>query len=85
MTTLDYVAYPVGLIIAFGVYALANKFLPPANQELFRQGWLEPKDYVEESDVSMASHVISGQQVESEVPSDSGLEKEAAQVSVEKN
>ena len=78
-------AYPVGLIIAFGIYALANKFMPPMNQQLFRSGWLEPKDYVEDSDLSAADHMISGQQVQSEGRRASDVEKEPVQTLVEKD
>jgi NCS1 family nucleobase:cation symporter-1 len=46
-----YIAYPTGLIIAFGVYYLSCLASAPPGMEK-GTGWMEPKDYVEDSDVS---------------------------------
>lgn len=44
-----YVAYPVGLIVAFGVYYLLALVKPPLAMER-GAGWKEPKDYLDEFD-----------------------------------
>ncbi|GLA03084.1 hypothetical protein AnigIFM60653_002680 [Aspergillus niger] len=44
-----FVAYPVGLLIAFGVYYLACLAWPPAKMEK-TSGWKEPKEYWDEFD-----------------------------------
>lgn len=46
-----YIAYPVGLIIAFGVYYFSCLASNPPGMEK-GGGWMEPKDYIEDSDVS---------------------------------
>lgn len=44
-----FVAYPAGLLIAFGVYYLGCMVWPPAETEN-TSGWKEPKDYWDEFD-----------------------------------
>lgn len=44
-----FVAYPVGLLIAFGVYYFACLAWPPAKMEK-TSGWKEPKEYWDEFD-----------------------------------
>lgn len=41
-----YVAYPTGLLIAFGCYYFFNLFFQPSGMDK-TGGWKEPKDYVE--------------------------------------
>ncbi|KAJ5793601.1 hypothetical protein N7457_000200 [Penicillium paradoxum] len=46
-----YIAYPTGLFIGFGAYYLVSlAFVPPGMKEA--SGWMEPKDFVEDEDVS---------------------------------
>ncbi|PYH91152.1 NCS1 nucleoside transporter [Aspergillus ellipticus CBS 707.79] len=44
-----FVAYPVGLLVAFGVYCLLSFLFPPAGMAKTRE-WKEPKDYWDEYD-----------------------------------
>jgi NCS1 family nucleobase:cation symporter-1 len=46
-----YIAYPTGLIIAFVVYYLTCLVSNPPGMEK-GAGWMEPKDYVGDEDVS---------------------------------
>lgn len=55
-----YVAYPVGLIIAFGCYYVFNLLLPDKSVDLTLHGWQEPKDYVDEHDVARAVDMVEG-------------------------
>ncbi|PYI03961.1 hypothetical protein BO78DRAFT_373972 [Aspergillus sclerotiicarbonarius CBS 121057] len=65
-----FVAYPVGLLIAFGVYYLGCFIWPPAGMEKTRE-WKEPKDYWDEFDpdrgdgdlVDVVPVVVEGQKV----------------------
>ncbi|GAM43615.1 hypothetical protein TCE0_060r18565 [Talaromyces pinophilus] len=46
-----YVAYPTGLLIAFGLYYLVCIFFPSPGIDKYA-GWNEPKNYVDEHDLS---------------------------------
>ncbi|RAL00019.1 nucleobase cation symporter-1 family protein [Aspergillus ibericus CBS 121593] len=65
-----FVAYPVGLLIAFGVYYLGCWIWPPAGMEKTTK-WKEPKDYWDEFDpdrgdgemVDVVPVIVEGQKV----------------------
>jgi NCS1 family nucleobase:cation symporter-1 len=58
-----YVAYPTGLIVAFGVYYLLALVNPPLGMEK-GTGWKEPKDYVDEFDSARYGEPIDAMEVE---------------------
>lgn len=58
-----YIAYPTGLLVAFGVYYFSCLVSAPEGMEKF--GWKEPKDYFEEDDPMRGdSLVIEGVEIE---------------------
>lgn len=52
-----YVAYPVGLLLAFGSFWLFNLLFPTKNSSKLL-GWHEPKDFVEAHDDTFGDVVI---------------------------
>ena len=71
-----YVAYPVGLLVAFGFFLAFNLIFPAKGVEFTRE-WKEPKDYVDEFDVARGRDEISvdGIPVEDDVKSVYVMEK----------
>ncbi|KAJ6011127.1 hypothetical protein N7451_002539 [Penicillium sp. IBT 35674x] len=58
-----YIAYPTGLLVAFGVYYFGCLVSAPEGME--RSGWKEPKDYYEEDDpMRRESLMIEGVETE---------------------
>ncbi|KAI6764094.1 hypothetical protein HG530_007883 [Fusarium avenaceum] len=53
-----YVAYPVGLLLAFGSFWLINVLYPTKNIPKL-SGWQEPKDFVEDHDETFTNVVIN--------------------------
>lgn len=56
-----YVAYPTGLLVAFGFYYVGSLVFSPKGM-VKGKGWKEPKDYVDEDDVF--GDAIDGVEVE---------------------
>ncbi|KAJ4123188.1 hypothetical protein NW768_009716 [Fusarium equiseti] len=59
------VAYPVGLLIAFGGFWLVN-VLFPAESNLKLSGWHEPKDFVEDDDNTFVNVIVKSSRVQSD-------------------
>ncbi|GKU06550.1 unnamed protein product [Fusarium langsethiae] len=53
-----YVAYPVGLLLAFGSFWLINSLFP-TNDIPKASGWREPKDFIEDYDGTVVNVVIN--------------------------
>ncbi|KAM0420176.1 hypothetical protein ACHAPD_003745 [Fusarium lateritium] len=60
-----YVAYPVGLFIAFGGYWLVNVIFPHESTSKV-SGWQEPKDFVEDHDNTFVDVVVNSSEVSSD-------------------
>lgn len=65
-----YVAYPTGLLVAFIVYYVGSSVFSPKGM-VKGKGWKEPKDYVDEDDVS--GDAIDGVEVEHSVVEKGGF------------
>ncbi|WZH44098.1 permease for cytosine/purines uracil thiamine allantoin-domain-containing protein [Fusarium acuminatum] len=73
-----YVAYPVGLLLAFGSFWLINVLYPTKNIPKL-SGWQEPKDFVEDHDGTFTNVVINSSDTASGDQEMGNIEKSAMQ------